>query len=108
MESPIEVVRRFCAARTDNLDPDGRPGLGARARDEFGVPEIGVAKTPFRLACPSQKFPKKAGRRCRISAEVFVAGVKGALRVGPGTMNGRPRGAPRTTGDDPRCSTWFP
>jgi deoxyribonuclease V len=33
-----------------DLDPDGRPGLGARACDEFGVPVIGVAKTPFRTA----------------------------------------------------------
>jgi deoxyribonuclease V len=33
-----------------DLDPDGRPGLGARARDEFGVPVIGVAKNPFRTA----------------------------------------------------------
>ncbi len=30
-------------------------------------------------------------------AEVFVAGVRG-----------RPRGRPQSTGDDPRCSTWFP
>jgi deoxyribonuclease V len=33
-----------------DLDPDGRPGLGARAREEFGVPVIGVAKTFFRTA----------------------------------------------------------
>jgi len=33
-----------------DLDPDGRPGLGARAREEFGVPVIGVAKSPFRTA----------------------------------------------------------
>ena len=33
-----------------DLDPGGRPGLGARAREEFGVPVIGVAKTPFRTA----------------------------------------------------------
>ena len=33
-----------------DLDPDGRPGLGARAAEEFGVPVIGVAKTPFRTA----------------------------------------------------------
>lgn len=33
-----------------DLDPDGRPGLGARACDEFGVPVIGVAKSPFRTA----------------------------------------------------------
>jgi deoxyribonuclease V len=31
-----------------DLDPDGRPGLGARAHAEFGVPVIGVAKSPFR------------------------------------------------------------
>jgi deoxyribonuclease V len=33
-----------------DLDPDGRPGLGTRAHDEFGVPVIGVAKSPFRTA----------------------------------------------------------
>jgi deoxyribonuclease V len=33
-----------------DLDPDGRPGLGARACDEFGVPVIGVAKSAFRGA----------------------------------------------------------
>jgi deoxyribonuclease V len=32
------------------LDPDGRPGLGAYAHEEFGVPVIGVAKTRFVLA----------------------------------------------------------
>ncbi len=33
-----------------DLDPDGRPGLGARAHDEFAVPVIGVAKSAFRTA----------------------------------------------------------
>ena len=33
-----------------HLDPDGRPGLGAHAHAEFGVPVIGVAKTAFRSA----------------------------------------------------------
>lgn len=33
-----------------DLDPDGRPGLGGRARAEFGVPVIGVAKSAFRTA----------------------------------------------------------
>ncbi|WP_420271859.1 endonuclease V [Occultella aeris] len=32
------------------LDPEGRPGLGAHAADAFGIPVIGVAKTPFRTA----------------------------------------------------------
>jgi deoxyribonuclease V len=33
-----------------DLDPDGRPGLGARAHAEFAVPVIGVAKSAFRTA----------------------------------------------------------
>jgi deoxyribonuclease V len=33
-----------------DLDPAGRPGLGARAHEEFGVPVIGVAKTRFATA----------------------------------------------------------
>lgn len=33
-----------------DLDPDGRPGLGARASAMFGVPVVGVAKTAFRAA----------------------------------------------------------
>jgi deoxyribonuclease V len=33
-----------------DLDPDGRPGLGAHAHAEFAVPVIGVAKSPFRTA----------------------------------------------------------
>ncbi len=32
------------------LDPDGRPGLGAYAHAEFGIPVIGVAKTSFATA----------------------------------------------------------
>jgi deoxyribonuclease V len=33
-----------------DLDPDGRPGLGARAQSEFGIPVIGVAKSAFATA----------------------------------------------------------
>jgi deoxyribonuclease V len=33
-----------------DLDPDGRPGLGAHVHHEFAVPVIGVAKTSFRTA----------------------------------------------------------
>ncbi|MGX7826304.1 endonuclease V [Actinokineospora sp. 24-640] len=33
-----------------HLDPDGRPGLGAHAHQEFGVPVVGVAKSAFRAA----------------------------------------------------------
>lgn len=37
------------------LDPDGRPGLGARAADALGIPVIGVAKKPFRTATHAVK-----------------------------------------------------
>ena len=33
-----------------DLDPGGRPGLGARAHAEFGIAVIGVAKSRFRTA----------------------------------------------------------
>jgi deoxyribonuclease V len=33
-----------------DLDPSGKPGLGAHAHKEFGVPVIGVAKTRFATA----------------------------------------------------------
>jgi len=33
-----------------DLDPGGRPGLGAHVHREFSVPVIGVAKTSFRTA----------------------------------------------------------
>jgi deoxyribonuclease V len=33
-----------------DLDPCGRPGLGAHAHAEFGIPVIGVAKSRFRTA----------------------------------------------------------
>jgi deoxyribonuclease V len=33
-----------------DLDPSGRPGLGAHAQAEFGIPVIGVAKSRFRTA----------------------------------------------------------
>jgi deoxyribonuclease V len=33
-----------------DLDPAGRPGLGARAHAEFGIPVIGVTKSRFRAA----------------------------------------------------------
>jgi len=38
-----------------DLDPGGRPGLGAHAHAEFGVPVIGVAKTRFRSASHAVK-----------------------------------------------------
>jgi len=46
-----------------DLDPEGRPGLGAHARTDFGVPVIGVAKTAFRTAVHAVEDVDPAGAR---------------------------------------------
>jgi deoxyribonuclease V len=46
-----------------DLDPAGRPGLGARAHAEFAVPVIGVAKSAFRTA--THALPVLRGRSAR-------------------------------------------
>jgi deoxyribonuclease V len=46
-----------------DLDAEGRPGLGAHAHAEFGVPVIGVAKTRFRTA--SHAVEVRRGRSAR-------------------------------------------
>lgn len=46
-----------------DLDPGGRPGLGARVHAEFGVPVIGVAKTFFQGAVHA--VPVGRGRSAR-------------------------------------------
>ncbi|WP_163542303.1 endonuclease V [Occultella kanbiaonis] len=45
------------------LDPEGRPGLGAHAADAFGIPVIGVAKTPFRTATHAFQISRGAASR---------------------------------------------
>ena len=46
-----------------DLDPGGRPGLGAHAHAEFGIPVIGVAKSAFRAA--SHAVPVRRGTSVR-------------------------------------------
>ncbi len=46
-----------------DLDATGRPGLGAHAHAEFGVPVIGVAKTAFHTA--THAIPVLRGRSAR-------------------------------------------
>ena len=46
-----------------DLDPSGRPGLGAHAHAEFGIPVIGVAKSRFRTA--THALPVKRGSSVR-------------------------------------------
>jgi deoxyribonuclease V len=54
------------------LDPDGRPGLGAYAHAEFGVPVIGVAKTRF--AAATHAIPVVRGSAAR-PLYVTAAGI---------------------------------
>jgi deoxyribonuclease V len=46
----MELPRLIVVDGYADLDPDGRPGLGAHVHAEFGMPVIGVAKSPFRTA----------------------------------------------------------
>jgi len=46
----VQHMRLLVVDGYADLDPAGRPGLGAHAHAEFGVPVIGVAKTAFRTA----------------------------------------------------------
>jgi deoxyribonuclease V len=46
-----------------DLDPLGRPGLGAHAHAEFGIPVIGVAKSRFRSA--THAIPVERGSSVR-------------------------------------------
>ncbi len=73
-----------------DLDPDGRPGLGAYVHAEFGVPVIGVAKTPFAAATHAR--PVLRGQATRplyvtaagigaADAAVIVAHMSGGFRM---------------------------
>jgi deoxyribonuclease V len=55
-----------------DLDPAGRPGLGAHAHAEFGVPVVGVAKSAFLPA--THAIPVQRGRSAR-PLFVTAAGV---------------------------------
>jgi deoxyribonuclease V len=46
-----------------DLDPSGRPGLGAHVHTEFGVPVIGVAKTFFHTATQAVPVVRGSSRR---------------------------------------------
>src|ERR1700733_9404495 len=46
----LQQMRLLVVDGYADLDPAGRPGLGAHAHAEFGVPVIGVAKTAFHTA----------------------------------------------------------
>ncbi len=73
-----------------DLDPTGRPGLGARVFAEFGVPVIGVAKTAFRTATHAAKVIRGQSSRPLYVTAVgmtvadaadLVSGMAGQFRV---------------------------
>jgi deoxyribonuclease V len=59
----VERLRLLLVDGYVDLDPTGRPWLGARAHAEFGVPVIGVAKTAFRGAGHSRPVLRGDSRR---------------------------------------------
>jgi deoxyribonuclease V len=73
-----------------DLDPAGRPGLGAHVHAEFGVPVIGVAKTAFRDASHAARvlrgnssrplYVTAAGMRVAEAASV-VGEMAGQFRI---------------------------
>ena len=80
-----------------DLDPDGLPGLGARGREQSGVPVTGGARTPFRTA--THAIPVRRGPSARplyVTAGIPRAGAVGLVRQ----MAGRHRlpDAPRRAG----------
>ena len=79
---------------TGGPEEQGRVFLLKRSRTH---PDTTAEGTPLPTADVLGSPRKKSARRCRTRAEVFVAGV-----------SRRPRGAPRSTGDDAGCGTWFP
>jgi deoxyribonuclease V len=46
-----------------DLDPGGRPGLGAHAHAEFGIPVIGMAKSRFRTATHTVPVVRRSSGR---------------------------------------------
>jgi deoxyribonuclease V len=52
------VVDGYC-----DLDPTGRPGLGRRVHDAFGIPVIGVAKTSVHTASHAVAVRRGAATR---------------------------------------------
>ena len=75
-----------------DLDPDGRPGLGAHARAEFGIPVIGVARSRYRTAIHA--VPVQRGSSAR-PLFVIAAGMPTADAADLGPAHDRPVPAAR-------------
>jgi deoxyribonuclease V len=83
---------RLCLIVVDgyvDLDPGGRPGLGAHVHQEFAVPVIGVAKTSFRTATHAIPLTRAGSARPLFVTAAGLPLGEAALLVGQ--MAGRNR-----------------
>ena len=64
-----------------DLDPAGRPGLGAHVRAEYGVPVIGVAKTAFRTATHAAQVLRGQSRKPLYVTSAGISGAEAARLV---------------------------
>jgi deoxyribonuclease V len=64
-----------------DLDPAGRPGLGAHVHTEYGVPVIGVAKTPFATATQATQVLRGQSRRPLYVTSAGISLTEAALVV---------------------------
>ncbi|GAA3448420.1 endonuclease V [Dactylosporangium matsuzakiense] len=86
----VEPVELLIVDGYVDLDPDGRPGLGAHVAAALGIPVIGVAKTVFRAA--THAVPVLRGQASKplyvtatglalADAAAYVRGMRGAYRM---------------------------
>jgi hypothetical protein len=79
----------------------GRSRRGAAKAGRPRLRPAQVSSDGFDESDRSQPAHQKVLKEIRETVSDQVRGVRSR-------GESRPRGAPRTTGDDPRCSTWFP
>jgi deoxyribonuclease V len=89
LPAPVDVDLLIVDGYVD-LDPDGRPGLGAHVHTEFAVPVIGVAKSIFRTATHAVALHRGSATRplyvTAIGIEMdravaLIAGMAGRYRL---------------------------
>ncbi len=71
-EAGVDGIEALVVDGYATLDPQGRFGLGAHAAQAFGLPVIGVAKTPYRAA--THAVPVRRGGATR---PLYVTGAGG-------------------------------
>ncbi|MEU7876469.1 endonuclease V [Dactylosporangium sp. NPDC049140] len=86
----VEAVELLIVDGYVDLDPAGRPGLGAHVHEALGIPVIGVAKTSFHTA--THAVPVRRGGAAKplyvtaaglplAAAAAYVTGMSGPYRM---------------------------